>query len=131
MPAVARHRRSGRKDAVPSASLVGVRVLFTSRAGAGHLVPVLAFAGAFARGGDDVLVAVAERGASAVRAAGLNVWTLPEASSPARDAVFARARDLGPDEANALIVREAFASGDVRVASRASRAPGRRGGPTS
>jgi len=88
----------------------------SSMPGAGHLIAVLAFARAFAQAGDEVLVAVREPGIGMVRAAGFEAWPLDGAASPARDAVFARARRLAFDQANALVVREIFGPFDGRAA---------------
>ncbi len=93
-----------------------MRILASSWPGAGHLTPVLAYARAFARAGDEVLVAVKPAGTELVRAAGFEAWALPAVDSPERDAVFARARSLPPDEANALVGRDVAGRIDARAA---------------
>jgi UDP:flavonoid glycosyltransferase YjiC (YdhE family) len=93
-----------------------MRVLFTSRPGTGHLTPVLSFARAFARAGDEVLFAVTEPGLAGVSAAGLEPWPLAAPPSSESDPILARSRGLSADEANALVARDLFASAYVRAA---------------
>ena len=81
----------------------------TSTRGAGHFGPLRAFAGAFAREGHTILVAVPEEAVGMVQRAGHRAWPLPEPDGEVRDAVFARTRGASNDEANAIVVGELFA----------------------
>jgi UDP:flavonoid glycosyltransferase YjiC (YdhE family) len=87
-----------------------MRILMTSTRGAGHFGPLRAFAGAFAREGHDVLVAIPEEAVGMVQRAGLRAWPLPEPDAGVRDAVFARTRGVSNDEANAIVVGDLFAA---------------------
>ena len=86
-----------------------MRILMTSTRGAGHFGPLRAFAGAFAREGHTILVAVPEEAVGMVQRAGHRAWPLPEPDTRVRDAVFARTRGVSHDEGNAIVVGELFA----------------------
>jgi UDP:flavonoid glycosyltransferase YjiC (YdhE family) len=51
-----------------------MRVLMTTKAGAGHFGPLIPFARAFQRAGADVLIAAPREAAPMVRAEGLPLW---------------------------------------------------------
>src|SRR3954452_14404067 len=86
-----------------------MRILMTSTRGAGHFGPLRAFAGAFARDGHEVLVAIPEQAVGMVRQAGHEAFALPEPDPEIRDAVFARTRGVSNDDANAIVIGELFA----------------------
>jgi UDP:flavonoid glycosyltransferase YjiC (YdhE family) len=92
-----------------------MRVLMTTKAGAGHFGPLIPFARAFQRAGADVLVAAPREAAPMVRAEGLPLWTFDDPPAAERDAIFAEARDSdGP--AAARVVGDVFARIDARAA---------------
>jgi UDP:flavonoid glycosyltransferase YjiC (YdhE family) len=64
-----------------------MRVLITSRRGAGHFGPLVPFAHAFRRAGDEVLVAAPRAAASMVEGAGLRFWGFDD-PPPEREAVY-------------------------------------------
>jgi UDP:flavonoid glycosyltransferase YjiC (YdhE family) len=93
-----------------------MRVLVTTTGSAGHFGPVVPFADALLATGDEVLVATRESSAAQVRAAGYEVWPFADGPAEQRDAIFAAARDLPIDEANARVGSEVFAGLDARAA---------------
>ena len=107
------HRRECLTDL---ARLACMRVLVTTTGAAGHFGPVVPFVDALLAAGDEVLVATRESSAAQVRAAGYEVWPLADGPAEQRDAIFAAARDLHIDEANARIGSEVFAGLDARAA---------------
>ena len=88
----------------------------TTTRGEGHLRPLLPFADAFRAQGHAVLIAAPESTTGAVLDAGHEAWALPQAPAAVSDAVFARARAAGPDEANRIVVGELFAGVHARAA---------------
>ncbi len=93
-----------------------MRVLFTSKDGAGHLGPLLPFARAFRRAGADVLVA-APRGASAmVRDERLPLWAVEDPPAGERNAIFAEVRGKSDRSTHGRVVGDIFARIDARAA---------------
>ena len=91
-----------------------MRVLVTSRPGAGHFGPLVPFARALQRAGDEVLVAIPGAAGEMVEQAGFAVWPLDEPPQAGRAAIFARAHALGDsDAANRLVVGEVFIGMDT------------------
>src|SRR6476646_3596908 len=67
-----------------------MRILFTTKNGAGHFGPLIPFARAFRRAGHDVLVAAPRGAAGMVRAEGLPLWTFDDPPAGERGDIFAR-----------------------------------------
>jgi UDP:flavonoid glycosyltransferase YjiC (YdhE family) len=93
-----------------------MRVLLTTKRGAGHFGPLIPFARAFRRAGDTVLVAAPHSARPMVRAEGFSTWLFDDAPDEERDAIFAAARS-GPEQAAASYV---FAEAFVRIDARAA-----------
>jgi UDP:flavonoid glycosyltransferase YjiC (YdhE family) len=94
-----------------------MRVLMTTKAGAGHFGPLIPFARAFRRAGADVLVAAPREAAKMVRAEGLPLWAFDDPPAQERDAIFAEVRGKNTDGLIAKrIVGDVFARIDARAA---------------
>ena len=92
-----------------------MRVLITSRRGAGHFGPLVPFAHAFRRAGDEVLVAAPRAAASMVEGAGLRFWGFDD-PPPEREAVYSSLDGLTADQKNAMVLGEVFTRIDARAA---------------
>jgi UDP:flavonoid glycosyltransferase YjiC (YdhE family) len=86
-----------------------MRILFTSIRLSGHLNPLLPFAQAFVRRGHAVRVAAPEDLTETIRKAGLNTAPFGHPGNEVLARVFARERDLPPEQADGFVVREVFA----------------------
>jgi UDP:flavonoid glycosyltransferase YjiC (YdhE family) len=94
-----------------------MRVLMTTKAGAGHFGPLIPFARAFQRAGADVLVAAPREAAAMVRAEGLPLWAFDDPPAGERDAIFAEVRAMGPEVSTVgRVVGDIFARIDARAA---------------
>lgn len=93
-----------------------MRILMTSKAGAGHVGPLVPFANAFRRAGAEVLVAVPREAAPIVRAARLPLWGVDDPPSSERDAIFAEVGGMRPETAGERVVGDVFARIDARAA---------------
>ena len=94
-----------------------MRVLFTTKAGAGHFGPLIPFARAFRRAGADVLVAAPREAAPMVRAEGLPLWAFDDPPAGDRDAIFAEVRGKDTNGLTARrVVGDVFARIDARAA---------------
>jgi UDP:flavonoid glycosyltransferase YjiC (YdhE family) len=98
-----------------------MRILFTTKAGAGHFGPLIPFARAFHRAGADVLVAAPREAAPMVRAEGLPLWAFDDPPAEERAAIFAEARSLQADDPDDVsvhlrVVGDVFARIDARAA---------------
>jgi UDP:flavonoid glycosyltransferase YjiC (YdhE family) len=94
-----------------------MRVLMTTKAGAGHFGPLIPFARAFRRAGADVLIAAPREAAKMVRAEGLPLWAFDDPPAQARDAIFAEVRGKDTDGLIAKrVVGDVFARIDARAA---------------
>jgi UDP:flavonoid glycosyltransferase YjiC (YdhE family) len=93
-----------------------MRVLLTTKRGAGHLGPLIPFARAFRRAGDTVLVAAPRSERESVRAEGFSAWLFDEAPEHERDAVFAVVSQLPEEERGPYVFSEAFIRLDARAA---------------
>ena len=94
-----------------------MRVLMTTKAGAGHLGPLIPFARAFQRAGADVLIAACREAAPMVRAEGLPLWAVDDPPPDERAAIFAEVRGKDIDGLIAKrIVGDVFARIDARAA---------------
>jgi hypothetical protein len=95
-----------------------MRVLMTSKAGAGHFGPLVPFARAFRRAGAEVLVAAPRDAAKMVRAEGLALWAFDDPPAQERDAILAEVRGRSTDGLIAKrVVGDVFARIDARAAS--------------
>jgi UDP:flavonoid glycosyltransferase YjiC (YdhE family) len=92
-----------------------MRVLLTSRRGAGHFGPLVPFAQAFRRAGDEVLVAAPHAARSMVESAGLPFWGFDD-PPPQREAVYSSLDGLSDDQKNAMVLGEVFTRLDARAA---------------
>lgn len=99
-----------------------MRILFTTRGSAGHLLPLTPFADACRRAGHEVLVAAQAQRRDYVERTGLRFAPLPDPPPEEWMALMGEFGRLGIDEANARMVGEFFAGIDVRAALDALRA---------
>ena len=102
-------------DPAAPASWLFVRVLLTAHSGAGHIGPLLPFAGALRRAGADVMVAAPARGRGLIERAGLAFWPFDEGPEDGRDAIFSSLDGLTDEEAGARVVGEVFTRLDGRA----------------
>jgi UDP:flavonoid glycosyltransferase YjiC (YdhE family) len=94
-----------------------MRILFTTKAGAGHFGPLIPFARAFCRAGADVLIAAPREAAAMVRAEGLPLWAFDDPPAKERAAIFEEVRGQSIDGLIAQrIVGDVFARIDARAA---------------
>jgi UDP:flavonoid glycosyltransferase YjiC (YdhE family) len=93
-----------------------MRVLFTTKAGAGHFGPLIPFAHAFRRAGADVLIAAPREAAAMVRAEGLPLWAFDDPPAGERDAIFASVRHQSDEAAHGRVAGDIFARIDARAA---------------
>jgi UDP:flavonoid glycosyltransferase YjiC (YdhE family) len=94
-----------------------MRILFTTKAGAGHFGPLIPFARAFRRAGADVLIAAPREAAAMVRAEGLPLWAFDDPPAEERAAIFAEVRGRPSDDAvHRRVVGDVFARIDARAA---------------
>jgi UDP:flavonoid glycosyltransferase YjiC (YdhE family) len=93
-----------------------MRILFTSIRLSGHLNPLLPFAHAFARRGHAVRIAAPEDLTEAIRKAGLHAAPFGHPGNDVLARVFARERDLPPEQAVGFVIREVFADVLARAA---------------
>jgi UDP:flavonoid glycosyltransferase YjiC (YdhE family) len=94
-----------------------MRILMTTKAGAGHFGPLIPFARAFRRAGAEVLVAAPREAAKMVRAEGLPLWAFDDPPAQERDAIFAEVRGKDTDGLIAKrVVGDVFARIDARAA---------------
>jgi UDP:flavonoid glycosyltransferase YjiC (YdhE family) len=92
-----------------------MRVLMTTKSGAGHFGPLVPFARVLRRSGADVVIAAPRQAAPMVRAARLPLWAFDDPPAGERDAIFAAVRHSDQPEA-ARIVGDVFARIDARAA---------------
>jgi UDP:flavonoid glycosyltransferase YjiC (YdhE family) len=85
-----------------------VRVLLTSTAGAGHYNPLVPFAEAAARRGDDVLFVVPPGLEGTVRDSGLPFRLGADPPADELDAIWSQVPQASPGEASVLVNREIF-----------------------
>jgi UDP:flavonoid glycosyltransferase YjiC (YdhE family) len=94
-----------------------MRVLMTTKAGAGHFGPLIPFARAFQRAGADVLIAAPREAAPMVRAEGLALWAVDDPPPEERAAIFDEVRGKHIDGLIAKrVVGDVFARIDARAA---------------
>jgi UDP:flavonoid glycosyltransferase YjiC (YdhE family) len=93
-----------------------MRVLISTRQGAGHFGPLIPFAHALLRNNDEVVVTAPASAAPMIAGAGLDHHPIPDPPQAEREPIFARARTLDPDEANSVVVSDLFVRIDTRAA---------------
>jgi UDP:flavonoid glycosyltransferase YjiC (YdhE family) len=93
-----------------------MRILLTTKRGAGHFGPLIPFARALRRAGDTVLIAAPRSARTMVRAEGFSAWLFDEAPEDERDAAFAAMRGLPADAAARHVFAELFMRLDARAA---------------
>jgi UDP:flavonoid glycosyltransferase YjiC (YdhE family) len=93
-----------------------MRVLISTRLGAGHIGPMIPFAHALLRDNADVIVTAPASGAAMIADAGLDHHPIPDPPEDQRTPIFARAATLAPDEANTLVAGDLFVRVDTRAA---------------
>ena len=93
-----------------------MRVLISTRMGAGHFGPMIPFAHALLRRNSEVLVTAPVSAGPMIAEAGLDHHPIPDPPTEGRAERFARARTLGDDEANALVVGDLFIRTDAPAA---------------
>ncbi len=86
-----------------------MRILITSNRGAGHIEPLVPFARALLRAGDDVLVAAPEGARDLVERAGLPYFALADPPEDERVAAMADFGRLTNDEQGVIMLRDVFA----------------------
>ena len=82
--------------------------MISTRRGAGHLGPLVPFAKALLRNGDDVVVVAPQGAAEMVHAAGLDHLPYPDPPEAGRDAIMRRARELSFEDGNRLVLTQMF-----------------------
>ena len=93
-----------------------MRVLISTRAGAGHVGPMIPFAHALLRDNHEVLVTAPTAAATLVADAGLDHHPIPDPPAGERDAIFADALTMDADDANALVIGDVFVRIDTPAA---------------
>jgi MGT family glycosyltransferase len=92
-----------------------MRVLISTRPGAGHFGPLIPFAHALLRNNDEVVVTAPASVGPMITGAGLDHHPIPDPPAERRDPIFAKAKTLDPDAANALVGAELFIRIDTRA----------------
>ncbi len=90
-----------------------MRVMFCTRAGAGHFGPLVPFAKAFLRNNDEVVFVAPAESAAMIAGAGFDHALIPNPPAEGRAELFARARRMSWDEANVVVVRDLFVATDT------------------
>jgi UDP:flavonoid glycosyltransferase YjiC (YdhE family) len=90
-----------------------MRIMFCTRAGAGHFGPLVPFAKAFLRNNDDVVFVAPVEAAAMIAGAGFDHHPIPDPPQQGRAEMFARARQMDWDDANAMVVRDMFVEMDT------------------
>jgi UDP:flavonoid glycosyltransferase YjiC (YdhE family) len=93
-----------------------MRVLISSRMGAGHFGPLIPFAHALLRAGAEVLVTAPVSAAAMIAEAGLDHEPIPDPPQERRAPILAAARGLSEDDANARIAADVFIRIDTPAA---------------
>lgn len=92
-----------------------MRVLISTRPGAGHVGPLIPFAHALLRNNDEVIVTAPAEAAPMIAEAGLDHHPIPDPPAEQREPIFAKAKTLDPDAANALVGADLFVRIDTRA----------------
>jgi UDP:flavonoid glycosyltransferase YjiC (YdhE family) len=90
-----------------------MRIMFCTRAGAGHFGPLVPFAQAFLRNNDDVVFVAPAEAAAMIAGAGFDHHLIPNPPQHGRAELFAKARQMDWDAANEMVVRDMFVEMDT------------------
>jgi hypothetical protein len=93
-----------------------VRIMISSRRGAGHVGPLIPFAKAFLRDNDEVVVVAPRSAAATIAAAGLDHVRYPDPPEAERSTIIAGARQMSFDDASERVLSEIFIRIDTRHA---------------
>jgi UDP:flavonoid glycosyltransferase YjiC (YdhE family) len=93
-----------------------MRILISTRRGAGHFGPLIPFAKAFLRNNDDVVIVAPSSAAAMVAAAGFDHIAYPDPPDDERDPIMAEARRMSFDDANERVAADVFIGIDTRHA---------------
>ncbi len=93
-----------------------MRILISTRKGAGHFGPLVPFAKALLRDNHEILVAAPSSAAPMIAAAGMDHHPIPDPPPEKRAEIFAEADGLPTDDANARVIGDVF----IRIDSRAA-----------
>jgi UDP:flavonoid glycosyltransferase YjiC (YdhE family) len=93
-----------------------MRILISTRKGAGHFGPLVPFAKALLRDNHEILVAAPRSAAPMIAAAGMDHHAIPDPPEDKRAPIFASAAGLSSDDANARVIGDVF----IRIDSRAA-----------
>jgi UDP:flavonoid glycosyltransferase YjiC (YdhE family) len=85
-----------------------MRVMISTRRGAGHFGPLIPFAKAFLRNNDEVVVTAPQSGAPMIEVAGLDHLPYPDPPEEERDAIIRQAREMSFDDGNELVLTQMF-----------------------
>ena len=90
-----------------------MRVMFCTRAGAGHFGPLVPFAKAFLRNNDEVVFVAPAESAAMIAGAGFDHELIPDPPQQGRAEMFAKARQMDWNDANVMVVRDMFVAMDT------------------
>ena len=93
-----------------------MRIMISTRQGAGHLGPLIPFAKAFLRNNDEILVTAPAAAATMIANAGFDHHVIPDPPPHDRPSMFAKARAMDYDAANAFVASKLFIGVDARAA---------------
>jgi UDP:flavonoid glycosyltransferase YjiC (YdhE family) len=93
-----------------------MRILLTSKAGAGHVGPLIPFARALRAGGAHVLLAAPREARALVTGAGLPYHPLPDPPAERRDPILASVGELPWEQQGVRVMRDVFAGIDEQDA---------------
>ncbi|HEX5618585.1 MAG TPA: glycosyltransferase [Solirubrobacteraceae bacterium] len=93
-----------------------MRIMISTRRGAGHFGPLIPFAKAFLRNNDEIVVTAPAAAAAMIANAGFDHHIVPDPPPHDRDRMFAKARTMDYDAANAYVVSKLFIDIDARAA---------------
>jgi UDP:flavonoid glycosyltransferase YjiC (YdhE family) len=93
-----------------------MRIMISTRQGAGHFGPLIPFAKAFLRNNDEILVTAPAAAATMIANAGFDHYVIPDSPPHDRPRMIAKARAMDSDAANAYMASEVFIGIDARAA---------------
>jgi UDP:flavonoid glycosyltransferase YjiC (YdhE family) len=93
-----------------------MRIMISTRQGAGHFGPLIPFAKAFFRNNDEIVVTAPAAAATMIANAGFDHHVIPDPPPHDRPQLFAKARTMDFDAANAYVVSKLFIDVDARAA---------------
>jgi UDP:flavonoid glycosyltransferase YjiC (YdhE family) len=93
-----------------------MRIMISTRQGAGHFGPLIPFAKAFLRNNDEIVVTAPAAAATMIANAGFDHHIVPDPPPHDRARMFATARAMDYDAANAYVASKLFIGIDARAA---------------